>query len=1568
MVYILSSNGGAWGRSDSDEKTIVSFGQKNLVFESPVEADKHQKLDAKLLHKLLKTFSEEQPLKVLVKMKDVDADQAVASIRSSNLKKKDKAKQVNQHLRDSARIKQADVLAMIENRRRSGKVKKYKKFWLVNMLAVEASKEVIQELALRLDVERVYEDIPIEPPRPAIASQNLSLNDMVISGKAWGLDKILVNDYWTRQIDGTGIVIGSIDSGVDMTHPDLAGKMAFTGSGLKGWFDANANAAQPVDTDGHGTHTIGIMVGGHGNASGIEIGVAPGAKFYAARVFGPNVTTASVILAAAEWMLDPDDNPATDDAPQVINNSWGSTLTGDTSEWFRTMVQNWRAAGIVPVFSSGNSGPEYKAASSPGNYPESFCVGATTPEDRIAEFSSKGPVVYGGTEIIKPDICAPGSYVVSALASGTDMYGDSSHKIGSDLYWSNGTSMAAPHIAGACALILQAHPDWTPDRVEAVLMGASSDIGAGSLAQGAGRVDLASTRTAQLIADPPLIHFGTLDAASTSCCGSKSISVTGLNGASGHYSVSLAGVMPAGVSSAITPSSFALAAGETTSLSLTLNIDVQNAAVPLTTPYSYEQAIVIRGASVPDARVPFAVRNPAYVTVAFSGQVLDKTVVLHDRERWGEMMRGRSEAALSFEVPHLGTYDAWVLPGPAKGIIVKEGIAVQQSRTSVMIDLSEVVHSLRLDPKNEMNYPVVTSRSYQEFVFKHKVFPTSLGISYSYFTDPIVFQISNVSDQYSIEYKFQALQDGKYYSVTGAEDQGITASRSLRTEPGDYAHFKMRFSLPPIFSDKRVWLNLSNGVVRNKLDPPYIQDVYLTPASNGHIFAEYMDLTSENFCYSPLGSEIFDCFEINRMPPFLALSRDTIGYLKPSDQGTEVMPYRPGDAEPQMEVGKGPYYFAARFKNAPTAIKIDPTRSKLYLSQTDDLSYGPKTSGGVLVGRWPAFLNDSYFLYQNGALLKTGKNIDWWLQKIDIAPGAYTIKFPYSANFVGTRIGAAEATLTFDTRKDDRDPPYIHSFQLLTDGKISDKFIIGYPSEVHFVVRDAEQLANVSLAYWNGNNWVTLSLSYHGEKAVASLPAYVAALKLKLDVADASGNTLSYIADPAIVGNSDMTPPTAPIVSDGGQTEYSSTRLSATWMPSSDPESGIAEYLYRIVRDTAMGLPVTEWASAGTNTSISVTGLRLSHGTIYYFQIQARNGEGLFATGFSDGITVILPADLYFSEGVRAEGPAVAGTSQTGRPFKAYEGQSFAFSTRIRNNGPAPTPSGTVTFTLFAWISGQATLYSVNAVLPALAAGSDAAVRSATWTAINPGPTAYHMIATIDPDGLIRESTKSNNYWEVIGFLNVLTDSTPPSTPLVTDQGAYTASVTQLSATWTSSDAETGISEYRYRITQDSATGSLVRDWTSTQTASAVATGLSLTAGKRYFFTVQARNGVGAWSASGNSDGIGAGADLESPTIPQNFRVTAKTYATVSLRWDPCTDIGGNRVGYRIYRDGVVLPMTTTSTSAVDNFGVRPDTTYIYRAQAYDSSPSRNRSALSNPVTVATPSAPLPAASPNPML
>jgi uncharacterized repeat protein (TIGR01451 family) len=416
------------------------------------------KIEPQLVKRLLTAEGKPAPFIVYLK---VSADVAAAlSAASSNMGPQALSDPAGRRaiivntLKQTALNSQGDVLQILNASAAPGglsgqsvETENIRPLWIVNAVAATGTLETVLTLAAQPDVAVIRLDKEIKISRPFAAgvspgSSNFELRRQPsLQTPEWGLSKIradLVHD--ALGIDGTGVVVANIDSGVDWLHPALqASYRGYTGAGHLpqhpgNWFDASGDgAAYPIDTTGHGTHTMGTMVGAGG------IGVAPGAKWVAVKAFSSSGSALNSWLHNAfQWILAPAGDPAL--APDIVNNSWSST-NGFSTE-FEPDIQALLAAGIFPLFSAGNSGPGSGTINSPASLNAAFSVGATDINDDIALFSSRGPSPWG---MVKPEISAPGKDVRSTLPGGT--YGELS-----------GTSMAAPHAAGLAALLLQASP------------------------------------------------------------------------------------------------------------------------------------------------------------------------------------------------------------------------------------------------------------------------------------------------------------------------------------------------------------------------------------------------------------------------------------------------------------------------------------------------------------------------------------------------------------------------------------------------------------------------------------------------------------------------------------------------------------------------------------------------------------------------------------------------------------------------------------------------------------------------------------------------------------------------------------------------------------------------------------------------------------------------------------------------------------------------------------------------------------------------------------------------------
>jgi subtilisin family serine protease len=492
---------------------------------------------------------------------------------------------VERALHSEAERSQAPLLRYLAARRSAGRVQRVTPLWIFNGALVRAKPDVVRELAARPDV------LAVEPSRDLHASKSLA--DGGSGSPEPNVSVVNAPALWDLGYRGQGTVVASLDTGVDLSNPDVAAQWR---GGSDSWYDPAGEHSTPADVNGHGTWTMGAMVGG--TAGGTAVGVAPGARWIAAKIFDDHgVATTSGIHRSFQWLLDPDGNPSTNDAPNVVNNSWTMGATGCDLE-FQLDLRALRAAGIVPVFAAGNRGPDASSDFSPANNPDALAVGNTDNGDVIDPGSSRGPSSCDGGTF--PDVTAPGVDIRT-----TDLYG--SYAVES------GTSMSAPHVAGALALLLSAFPDASADRQEAAIEAGAVDLGAPGPDNetGYGRLDalgayhwLATSPDFALSASPT---SATVAAGATA---SFSVTVGSLNGFTGDVALSLGGLPSSGATWTFTPSTVSGGAG-------TAQLDVQTSTT--LAPGSYQLSIGgTSGSQTHRVAVSLEVTGPPDFTIAAS--------------------------------------------------------------------------------------------------------------------------------------------------------------------------------------------------------------------------------------------------------------------------------------------------------------------------------------------------------------------------------------------------------------------------------------------------------------------------------------------------------------------------------------------------------------------------------------------------------------------------------------------------------------------------------------------------------------------------------------------------------------------------------------------------------------------------------------------------------------------------------------------------------------------------------------------------------------------------------------
>jgi len=437
------------------------------------------------LERQLSDLKGEDTVKVLVVMSEqTDISSLNWELHGAKASLDIRHRTVVETLQGRASRTQVDLLASLGSDKAKGEIKGFVSHWIVNSVVVTGTVDAIRELAKRPDVERIEADLVVQLIEPVGMEKGIVADEIITGiGIPPGLTAIGVPRVWGELgIDGTGVVVGNMDTGVDGTHPALykrwRGRFA---PPSECWFDAVnlGDPGFPRDRHYHGTHTMGTITG---YTPLDQIGVAPGARWIAANTIMTDSFPIldNAVIASLEFMADPDGNPATTiDVPAVVSNSWGvdESFEGyfDCDSRYWDAIDACEAAGVCLTWSAGNEGIQGSGtlrspadrATSPTN---SFSVGSTSyvPPYEISYFSSRGPSGCGGEFAMKPEVVAAGENIYSSIPVGL---------IERDYYYLSGTSMSGPHVAGVVALMKASNPDIDVITIKETLMATATDLG-----------------------------------------------------------------------------------------------------------------------------------------------------------------------------------------------------------------------------------------------------------------------------------------------------------------------------------------------------------------------------------------------------------------------------------------------------------------------------------------------------------------------------------------------------------------------------------------------------------------------------------------------------------------------------------------------------------------------------------------------------------------------------------------------------------------------------------------------------------------------------------------------------------------------------------------------------------------------------------------------------------------------------------------------------------------------------------------------------------------------------------
>lgn len=378
----------------------------------------------------------------------VDVARLSDRLRAAGREKRARRQSVVGALERVAQRQQALLQPLIERLQEQGSLLRVDRVAIVNRLLVEGTASGVLALAARPEVAHVlpeWTSLPgvggtVAPPGTALGERF----------RSWAVDAVGAPSLWAEGLDGRGVVVAALDTGVDGMHEQLRGRRV---PGSRGWFDPQDGSSEPYDPHGHGTSVLSQAVGG-----GVPerlVGIAPGARWAAALANANNQYSRLRMTLAADWVL-------RSARPDVLVNAW-SHDEGTCPTFDLPFLRAWRAAEIFVVFPAGNAGPEPRTGEAPAQLPGAFAVGGLARSGEPLRASSRGPSACG--DQLFPALAAPGAELPFAFPAGERAY------VAGD-----GTSLAAAVVAGGAALLLQAAPQLGPTELEEILRATARDV------------------------------------------------------------------------------------------------------------------------------------------------------------------------------------------------------------------------------------------------------------------------------------------------------------------------------------------------------------------------------------------------------------------------------------------------------------------------------------------------------------------------------------------------------------------------------------------------------------------------------------------------------------------------------------------------------------------------------------------------------------------------------------------------------------------------------------------------------------------------------------------------------------------------------------------------------------------------------------------------------------------------------------------------------------------------------------------------------------------------------------
>jgi subtilisin family serine protease len=923
------------------------------------------------------------------------------------------------------------------------------------------------------------------------------------------ITKIRADQVWsTLGTRGRGVRVAIIDTGVDYRHPALGGCL---GPGCKviGGYDFVNRDNDPMDDHFHGTHVAGIIAG----ESDSIVGVAPDASLLAYKVLNQNGSgKTSDIIAAIERAADPNSDGDFSDHVDVANLSLGGIGTPDDA--MSLAIDRGSAVGVVYCIAAGNSGSSFHTIASPGNARTAITVGATDVNDAVAFFSSRGPNTKNAA--LKPDVMAPGVSIVSSLPGGK--YGPLS-----------GTSMATPHVAGVAALVKSLHPDWSSAQVKSAIVNNTALLPQDIMTQGGGRVDALSAASATATVTPSSISLGEDHLPQTTWSTSATLHLTNNGTTPAAYTIGTAS--NSAVTIGINPSQTTLDPGMSTDVNLTYT--VTNSLVNPPTSLAFGGVITITNSATPEiTRVPWAGVKAARVVLGYDKFL--PTVIFVDQNRgtatpgWlidgsnaeAFLRGGPYDALVTFEqfdsapliagsTPHLSDFRLHFL----------EAQQVSDDAT-ISVNSTAATHTINLDGRNENGQPVVGDNFDGYASAGRIVLPPGgkvLSVALSgYLTR--TWHVTDLAERLLIqELNYDSL-DSHFYILQHPPLDGVQGDATLTAGGSDLKRVSVTAALAPsLAGDQRMVLFAAPIVPTGDSTAALGLVIHPTaPLFNMTLFLSRD--TDPNYSMSSVLLSITDGVTRFQTPPLRIVNDSIVS----TTTGTQLAPWAySGDG---LVFGNGVHFPKQVW--LPGSASTNPILFTDFVGQLGEVRQGDHSSTltTVLAGDSSVATTSSKYPMQ-----------------LDLSHGGpFTVTVVDSNTLVPGVPRKSTVTSTLDTMRPDLTPPTFTTLMLLNEkGQIAThldphgggSLLVGAADFAYATngSRTYQPIAGDQTKAWfrhsGSQQWQPLSLSQAGEDQTSGIvyradlagvaDADNVLIDLRFDIADASGNTTSFVMEPA---------------------------------------------------------------------------------------------------------------------------------------------------------------------------------------------------------------------------------------------------------------------------------------------------------------------------------------------------------------------------------------------------------------------------------------------------------------------